>query len=151
YEHQGKQVHLLDTPGKPDFIGAALEGLSAVETAAAVVSAPAGIEVNTRRLFNEAGRRGLARMLVVNKMDGDNIRFPELAAALRASFGKACVFFNAPVGHGGGFKGVVSVLNPPASPLAACLVDLADARSKLIDAVVEADEELMMKYLDSGS
>src|SRR5689334_14098748 len=132
YEHQGKQVHLLDTPGKPDFVGAALEGLSAVETAAVVVSAHSGIEVNTRRMFNEAGRRGLARMVIINKMDGDNIRFPELAAALRESFGKACVFFNAPVGHGAGFKGVVSVLTPPASPPDGCLVDLADARSKLI-------------------
>src|SRR5437764_2971303 len=62
-EHQGKQVHLLDTPGYPDFVGAALEALDAVETALVVVSAPNGIEVNTRRLFTEAGRRGLARML----------------------------------------------------------------------------------------
>jgi elongation factor G len=149
-EHRGKQLHLLDTPGKPDFIGAALEGLSAVETAAVVLSAPSGIEVNTRRMFTEAGRRGLARLLVTNKMDGDNIRFAELAAAIRESFGKACVFFNAPVGHGAQFKGVVSVLNPPAAPPAGGLLDLADARSKLIDAVVEVDEELMMKYLDSG-
>src|SRR5947209_17721612 len=67
YEHQGKHVHLLDTPGYPDFIGAALEALSAVETAAVVLSAPNGIKVNPRRLFNEAGRRGLARFLVINK------------------------------------------------------------------------------------
>jgi elongation factor G len=151
YEHQGKHVHVLDTPGYPDFVGAALEGLGAVETAAVVVSAPNGIEVNTRRMFNEAGRRGLARFLVINKMDADNIRWDDLIGSIRASFGKGCVFFNAPIGHGGGFKGVVSVLHPPASPPAGCLVDFADARSKLIDAVVEADEELMMKYLDSGS
>jgi elongation factor G len=151
YESNGKHVHLLDTPGYPDFVGSALEALSAVETAAVVISAPNGIEVNTRRMFNEAGRRGLARFLVINKMDADNIRWDVLVAAIRDTFGKACVFFNAPLGQGANFKGVVSVLTPPASPPAGCLVDLADARSKLIDAVVEADEELMMKYLDSGS
>src|SRR2546423_10530921 len=50
-EHQGKQLHLLDTPGYPDFVGSALGALSAVENAVVVVSAPNGVEVNTRRLF----------------------------------------------------------------------------------------------------
>src|SRR4029079_19753884 len=48
-EHQGKQIHLLDTPGYPYFVGSALGALSAVENAAVVVSAPNGLEVNTRR------------------------------------------------------------------------------------------------------
>src|SRR5207302_9177159 len=62
-DHKGKRVYLLDTPGYPDFVGAALEALDPVEPALVVVSAPSGIEVNTRRLFTEAGRRGLARIL----------------------------------------------------------------------------------------
>src|SRR5947209_10939579 len=45
-EHQGKHMHLLDTPGYPDFLGAALESLEVVETAVIVVSAHNGIEVN---------------------------------------------------------------------------------------------------------
>jgi elongation factor G len=150
-EHQGKQLHLLDTPGYPDFVGAALGGLAAVETAAVVISAPNGIEVNTRRMFAEAGRRGLARMLVINKMDADNIRFADLVKALGDSFGKGCVLFNAPVGQGAQFSGVVSVLNPPDKAPAGCLVDLAEARSKLIDAIVECDDALMEKYLTEGS
>src|SRR5437879_5312514 len=77
-EHQGKQVHLLDAPGYPDFVGAALEALAAVENALIVISAPNGIEVNTRRMFAEAGKRGLARLLVINKMDADNIHFANL-------------------------------------------------------------------------
>ncbi len=149
-EHKGKYVHLLDTPGYPDFVGSALGALGAVETAVVVISAPNGIQVNARRMFAEAGRRGLARMIVVNKMDADNIRFGDLLKAIGDSFGKGCVLFQAPVGQGAQFSAVVSVLNPPASPPAGCLVDLAAARSKLIDAVVEADEELMMKYLDTG-
>src|SRR5437016_6277753 len=54
-DHQGKRVHILDTPGYPDFVGAALGSLNAVETAVIVVSAPNGLEVNTRRMFSEAG------------------------------------------------------------------------------------------------
>src|SRR6266481_364709 len=79
-DHKGKHFNLLDTPGYPDFVGSALGALSAVETAVIVLSAANGIEVNTRRMFAEAGRRGLARMIVINKMDADNIRFDALVA-----------------------------------------------------------------------
>src|SRR5262245_19448001 len=47
-DYQGKRINLLDTPGKPDFAGAALGALNAVETAIVVVSAPSGVQVNTR-------------------------------------------------------------------------------------------------------
>jgi elongation factor G len=150
-EHQGKRVHLLDAPGKPDFVGAALEALLAVETAVLVLPAPAGIEVNARRMFTEAGRRGLARMIVINKMDGDNVDFDGLLRNIQQSFGKGCVLFNAPVGRGAQFSGVVSVLNPPDKAPAGCLADLAAARSKLVDAVVESDDALMEKYLMEGN
>jgi elongation factor G len=150
-EHQGKQIHILDAPGYPDFVGGALEGLQAVENAVIVISAPNGIEVNTRRMFTEAGKRGLARMLVINKMDADNINFDPLIASLQETFGKGCVLFNAPIGQGAQFSGVVSVLNPPDKPPDGCLVDLAQARSKLVDAIVECDDALMEKYLTDGT
>src|SRR5437763_15718253 len=124
-EHQGKQVHLLDTPGYPDFVGAALEALAAVETAVVVISAPSGVEVNTRRMFAEAGRRGLARMLVINKMDADNINLDAVLKAITDSFGKSCAIFNAPIGQGPEFTGVVSVLNPPDKAPAGCKLDIA--------------------------
>src|ERR1700737_3631861 len=60
-EYKGKHINLLDTPGYPDFLGAALGALNAVDTVLIVVSATNGVEVNTRRMFNEAGKRGLAR------------------------------------------------------------------------------------------
>src|SRR5438309_7973574 len=150
-EHQGKHVYLLDAPGKPEFVGAALEALNAADSAVIVISATAGIQVNTRRMFQEAGKRGLARMLVVNRMDADNIAFDALLSAIKDTFGKSCVLFNAPVGQGASFSKLVSVLNPPASPPAGCLVDINAERSKLIDAIVEADETLMEKYLTEGT
>jgi elongation factor G len=150
-EHQGKTVHLLDTPGYPDFVGAALEVLDAVENAAIVISAPNGIEVNTRRMFTEAGRRGLARMLIINKLDAENIRFESLVNTIRETFGKGCVLLNAPVGLGPQFSGVVSILNPPDKAPAGSLVKIDEARSKLVDAIVECDDTLMEKYLLEGN
>jgi len=151
FDYKGTRVNLLDTPGYPDFVGAALEALDAVENAAVVISAPNGIEVNTRRMFTEAGRRGLARMLIINKMDTDNIKFDTLVNTISETFGKGCVLLDAPIGQGAQFTGVVSVLTPPDPVPAGCLVDLAEARSKLVDAIVECDEGLMEKYLLEGN
>lgn len=149
FEYKGKHIHLIDAPGYPDFIGAAFEALLAVETAVIVVSAPNGIEVNTRRMFNEAGKRGLARMLVINKLDADNVHLDDLLKHINDTFGKACVLFNAPNAVGASFSSVVSVLQ--ATDKGAAAVDLAQARSKLVDAVVEADDALMEKYLVEGT
>jgi len=149
-DYQGKRIYLIDTPGKPEFLGPELAPLAAVETALIVVSAQAGLQVNTRRMFNESTRRGLARMLVINRLDGDNIHFDDLLKTIRDTFGNACVLFNAPIGIGPQFSGVASVLVPPAAPPAGCLVDLAAQRSLLIDAIVESDEALMEKYLSEG-
>jgi elongation factor G len=149
-DHKGKHVNLIDTPGYPDFIGQAICGLSAVETAAIVVNAPSGVEVNTRRLFKEAGKLGLARMFIINKMDADNIQFESLVDAIQQTFGKACVLLNVPIGQGAQFSGVVDVLQPPASVPAGSLVDVEAARAKLVDNIVEADDALMEKYLGEG-
>jgi elongation factor G len=144
---KGKRIHLLDTPGYPDFVGAALCALDAVENAAVVISAPSGIQVNTRRMFREAGKRELARFIVINKLDADNIHFAELLTAIRDTFGKGCVLFNAPNAVGAKFSSVLSVLHPPASAPADCPVDLAAARSELIGAAVESDDALAEKFL----
>src|SRR5207302_6715410 len=110
----GKQVHLIDSPGYPDFIGSALSALAAVENALIAISAPSGIEVNTRRVFQEAGRLGLGRFIALTKMDAENVDYLRVVEGLRESFGKHCVPFNLPVGQGPAFSGVVDVLNPPA-------------------------------------
>lgn len=150
FEYQGKRINLLDTPGKPDFAGAALGALNAVETAMIVVSAPSGVQVNTRRMFNEAGKRGLTRMLVINRLDSDNIHFPELIKNIRDTFGKNCVLFNAPINVGPNFSGIVSVLTSEKSP-PGCPIDVTAEHSLLVDAIVESDEALMEKYLGEGA
>src|SRR5690348_10953666 len=140
-DHDGKHLNILDAPGYPDFIGAALEALSAVETAVVVVSAMTGIEVNTRRMFNEATKKGLSRAIVINKLDAEKtLDFNELVGAIQATFGKNCVLFNVPDAIGPGFSKVFCLLDPPADIPKTCPVDVSAARQQLIDAVVESDE-----------
>lgn len=150
-DHRGKRIQLIDTPGKLDFIGQSLCGLSAVETAFVVINAHAGVEVNTRRMFHEAGRLGLARVLVINKLDSENADFDGLLQAIRQTFGSKCLLYNIPIGVGARFKGVVNVLQPPGSLPEGLLADPEAVRAQLTDAIVEADEALMEKYLGEGA
>src|SRR5262245_9206053 len=112
---KGKRLNIIDTPGYPDFIGATLGAMAAVETVIVAIHATAGIQVNTRRVFREASDRGLGRMIVINKMDVENIDFDGLIGSILETFGTQCVLLNVPVGVGDKFSAVVSVLNPPAN------------------------------------
>jgi elongation factor G len=146
-DHDGKHLNILDAPGYPDFIGAALEALSAVETAVVVVSATNGIEANTRKMFTESTNKGLSRAIVINKLDAEKVDFPALVQSIQASFGKNCVLFNVPDAVGPDFKKVICLLDPPKDVPKTCPVDAAAVRTQLIDAVVECDEALTEKYL----
>ena len=121
-DHGGKHFQLIDTPGYPDFIGQAIGAMRGVDTAAIVINAQSGIEVNTRRVFAEAKKAGLGRMIVFNKMDSDNIDFPTLVDNIQELFGKGCVLFNVPLGQGPEFRGVAGTLKPPADA-AGALID----------------------------
>ena len=145
---RGRQVHLVDTPGYPDFIGSALSALAAVENVVIAVSGPSGIEVNTRRLFAEAGRRGLGRILAVTKMDAENVDYRSDLEAIRASFGNECVPFNVPIGEGPTFQGVVSVLDSHDETPEGCPLPPPEAYQLLVERIVETDDDLMARYLD---
>jgi len=148
--HGGTRFNVIDTPGYPDFIGQAICALHGVDTAAIVVNAHTGIEVNTRRVFAEAGKVGLGRMIVISKMDTDNIDFPALISSIRELWGPQCVLLNVPVGQGHDFKGVVSTLKVPADTSGA-LLDPRQINGPLIEQIIEADEEAMMAYLEDGA
>ena len=149
FGHGGKQFNVLDTPGYPDFIGQAIGALNGVDTAVVVINAQSGIEVNTRRVFDEAGKAGLGRMIVINKMDAENIDFSALVDSIKELWGNQCVLLNVPVGHGVDFKGVVSTLKVPEDTSGA-LVDPAEVNGPLVEQIIEADEDAMMVYLEEG-
>ena len=113
FMHGGKKFCVIDTPGYPDLIGQVIGTLRGVDTACIVIDASGGIKVNTRRVFQEAGTAGVGRVIVINKLDADNIDFPDLLASIRDLFGVACVPLNVPLGSGESFKGVASTLMVP--------------------------------------
>jgi len=145
FTHAQSRIHLIDTPGSPDLVGPALAALTAVETAAIVVNAQNGIEMITRRMMDWAQRRGLCRLLVVSKIDADNLDLPGLLESLRETFGKECLPINLPAG--GGTRVVDCFFNPSGE---SDFSSVAEAHQALIDQVVEVDEELMALYLEKG-
>jgi elongation factor G len=147
FEHHHARINAIDTPGYPDFVGQAISALCAAETALIVINASAGIEANTRRTFDLAGKAHLARMIVLNKLDHDNIDFPGLVASIQESFGRNCILMNVPLGLGPKFHGVANTLKPTANQ-ADAVVDPKAIGSAVMDAIVEADEELMERYLN---
>ena len=150
-EWKGKRVYLVDAPGYPDFLGAALSSFAAVESSAICLNATRGISVNTRRLWDAATMAGKARFLVVTKIDAENLDLPALVAELRETFGDAVLPVNLPVGRGPAVKEVTSVLALPHVPKHENVEgDEAEARRMLVDRVVEEDEDLMVRYLDGG-
>lgn len=148
FEHGGHHVNVIDTPGYPDFIGQAIGALRAAETAVITVSAGAGIEVNTRKVFEHAGKAGVGRMILINKCDMENVNFEEVVSSLQETFGQACVLLNVPVGLGADFSGVVSTLNVPESVPDGVVMNPADVNQTVMDAIAESDEALMERYLE---
>ena len=139
------RIHLLDTPGYPDFQGHALPALAAVETAAVVVNAQNGIEMMTGRFMQAAARRGLDRLVIVNRIDADNVDLERLLEEIRAAFGKECLPLNLPAGHR---TRVADCFYAPAGE--ADFSSVAEVHRKLVDQVVEMDEKLTEAYLEKG-
>jgi elongation factor G len=149
FDHSGKHFNLIDTPGYPDFIGQTIGGLWGVDMAAIVIDAQSGIEVNTRRVFAEAGKAGLGRMIILNKMDADNIEFESLISSIQEVFGNECVLLNVPLGIGGDFKGVADTLHLP-DDTSGAVVDPSEINETLIESIIMADEEVMERYFEGN-
>lgn len=139
------RINLIDTPGYPDFRGPTLAALTAVETVAVVVNAAAGIEYGTRRLMHYAHERGLARVLVINRIDADNTDLASLVESLRAEFGPECLPVNLPA------PGRGQVLDTFFHASGDTDFDsLGNAHGRILDQVVEINERMMGRYLDAG-
>jgi len=145
FVHRDTRVHMIDTPGYPDFLGQSLNALAAVETAAVVINAQNGIEMVGKRMMQWARERELCRMIIINKIDAENVDLPGLLASIQSTFGKECLPINLPAD--GGRKVVDCFFNPAGE---ADFSSVADAHRALVEQVVEVDEKLMELYLEQG-
>lgn len=154
------KINLLDTAGHPDFIGDTLLSMTAAEMALFVIDAVDGPQVMTTRLWHEAENMRLSRAVFINHIDREGANFDTAMATLHARFGSRLGAVNIPIGTGPDFKGVVDIIRMKAryndesgkervEEIPAEYEQAAElAREKLCDLVAEADDELMMKYLD---
>jgi len=141
-EHGGVLVNIIDTPGSPDFAGPAIKAIPAADTAVIVISAAAGIETNTRKLFEAAAKAGKPRLIVINKIDAENIDLAELIKNIQETFGSACRCANLPAPDRNAVVDCIENENGDAGGF-----DVAQAHTELIESVIEADDELMESYL----
>jgi elongation factor G len=142
------KVNFLDTPGYDDFFGEVVSALRVVESATILLPAPSGVDVGTERSWNLCGELGVPRVLLINKMDRENASFSRTVADIQGSFGSQCVPFQFPLGDAQDFKGLVSVVHPPAEIPAEVAVEFESARERFIEAVAESDDELADRYLE---
>lgn len=153
------KINLVDTSGQPDFAGDTLAAMQACETAMFVIDAASGPEVNTDRLWREAEYLRLCRTIFINHIDREDADFDLAMATLHARYGSRLGAVTIPIGVGNDFKGIIDVLRMKAryyengkervEEIPAEFAESAElARDQLCDIVVEADDELMMKYLE---
>ena len=143
--HDGTRIHLIDTPGGADFLGQSLPALEAVETAAIVVNASAGIEPMTLRMMDYAASRHLARLIVVNRIDDPGADLAGLLAQIQATFGRECLPLNLPAA--GGTRVIDCFYNREGE---SDIGSVDAAHRALVEQVVEVDAAFVERYLNDG-
>jgi len=158
------KLNIIDTPGYSDFFGEVVGAFRAVESVVVVVSATGGVEVGTEMVWDQAENLGLPRMIVINKLDKENLNYDEVFESILESFGHKCVSAQIPVKIGPGFNSIIDLIRMKLMIFStdgsgkfteeAIPDDLKskadDMHLKLIEAVAESDDSLMEKYFEAG-
>ncbi len=164
-EWGGVKINLIDTPGYNIFINDAKAALSAADAALIVVDAVNGIEVQTEKTWGFADDYGIPKIIFANKMHKDRASAAAVVDQVKEIFGVTAVPVQHPVGEGKNFAGVVDLIHMKtyayelggngqgtAGGIPADIAgDVEDARTQLIEAVAETDEDLMNEYFDEGT
>ncbi|OGD17994.1 MAG: translation elongation factor G [Candidatus Aminicenantes bacterium RBG_16_63_16] len=163
-EWKDHKVNVIDTPGYSNFLWDTKAALRAVDGAAVLVDAVAGVEVGTEKVWEMLEERGLPRIIVINKMDRENANFGRTLESVREFFGRQAIPVELPIGEEKNFAGVVDIVEKKAylfekdesgkmseGQIPAGLAEEVEQRYKeLTEMVAESDEKLMEKYFDKG-
>ena len=162
FDHDGRKINLIDTPGEPSFIADTVASLRVADAAVVVVNAVMGVEVHTERLWQRADREGLARLVFVNMLDRERADFFRALESLQSAFGNHVVATEIPVGSEHEVRGVIDLIDMKAfiaqgegrgAPEPQDIPEELQAqaqeyREKLMDEVAENSDELMERYLE---
>jgi len=160
-EWQGRKINLVDCPGDAGFQSDTYAALRVVEGALVVLSGVMGVEVNSLRVWARAEEYELSRVVFVNMLDRERADFYRVLEAARSQLSDRCVAIQLPIGAEHELTGVVDLLHMCAymdptggkeggpQPIPEAMGDVVqEYREKLLDAVVETNEDLMARYLD---
>jgi len=162
--YKENKINIIDTPGYSDFYGEVVGAIRAVDTVFLVVSASSGVEVGTEMVWQEAEKNDVPRLLIINKLDKENLDFDKIYNDLQEDLDRRVVLAQFPVNPGPGFDSIVDLIRMKLlkfktdgsgefseEEIPADLKDKADdLHLKLVEAVAESDDSLMEKYFDSG-
>jgi len=143
-KYKDKLINFIDTPGYPDFIAEAISGLSASDTACLAINPMSGIMVNTRKMWEQADNLDIPKIIAITKLDLPNINLDNIISSIKEVFGEKCILVTYPNGLGNELKGVFNLISP-GSDLPG---ELKKTREKLVEAVVEVNDQLLNKYLE---
>ncbi len=165
FEWDKHQFHMIDTPGYANFIAEAKASMRVVDGAIIVIGANSGVKVQTETVWGYANEFQVPRILYVSKMDMERADFFKVVEEVKKTFpSQPAIPVQLPIGSQGNFKGVVDLIQKKAyfyREDGSGQFELKDIppdmggevdrfREKLIEAVVEMNDQLMEKYLDSG-
>jgi len=158
---QGRKINVIDCPGDAGFQADTYAALRVVEGALVVMSGVMGVEVNTARVWARAEEYELSRVIFVNMLDRERADFFRALEAARTQLSDRCVAIQIPIGAEHELTGIVDLLHMCAyldptggreggpQPIPDELAEqVQEYREKLLDAVVETNEDLMARYLD---
>jgi elongation factor G len=161
-EWKGHQINLIDTPGHIDFTAEVQRSLRVLDGGVVVFDAVAGVEPQSETVWRQADRYGVPRICFVNKMDRVGADFDRTVQMIRDRLGAHPVPIQMPIGVEATFQGAIDLIamrgliytdelgaRPEEIPIPAELLDEAQARhERLVEAIVETDEVLTLKYLE---
>ncbi len=161
-EWRGHQINLIDTPGHVDFTVEVERSLRVLDGAVSVFCAKGGVEPQSETVWRQATKYHVPRLAYVNKMDITGADFFRVVDMMKERLQANAVPIQLPIGAEADFVGLVDLVKMKAeiyvdelgttmdeTEIPANLVEMAEEyRQKMVEAAAEADDELMMKYLD---
>ncbi len=165
-QYDEHRINIIDTPGHVDFTIEVERSLRVLDGACAVFCAVGGVEPQSETVWRQANKYRVPRIAFVNKMDRTGADFLRVVEQIKQRLGAAPVVMQLPIGAEESFEGVVDLVNMKAirwqeenmgsvfieGDIPPELIDLcAEKREIMVEAAAEANEELMDKYLESGS